>query len=139
MGKQLPPGLMKDLGNRSTARPKARVIQVIAFGNVGERERAVARHGCTLARRLGRAQRCRSPGGSQSGLCSIPASINVSLRLGDLADNVRIKHSGPLHDAGAPPKFDAHFERMWDAAQPMDEFEPGHFGRSRARRARSKR
>jgi hypothetical protein len=24
----------------------------------------------------------------------------------------------------AAAKFDAHFERMWDAAQPMDEFEP---------------
>jgi phosphatidylserine/phosphatidylglycerophosphate/cardiolipin synthase-like enzyme len=80
-------------------------------------------------------------------------------KLGDLADNVRIKRSGPLmhlksyaidgqllrtgsanfsasgerqqdndliviRDAGAAAKFDAHFERMWDAAQPMDEFEP---------------
>jgi hypothetical protein len=26
--------------------------------------------------------------------------------------------------SGAAAKFDVHFERMWDAAQPMDEFEP---------------
>jgi phosphatidylserine/phosphatidylglycerophosphate/cardiolipin synthase-like enzyme len=29
-----------------------------------------------------------------------------------------------IRDAGAAAKFDAHFERMWDAAQPMDEFAP---------------
>ena len=29
-----------------------------------------------------------------------------------------------IRDAGATAKFDAHFERMWDAAQPMIEFEP---------------
>jgi phosphatidylserine/phosphatidylglycerophosphate/cardiolipin synthase-like enzyme len=29
-----------------------------------------------------------------------------------------------IHDPGAAAKFDAHFERMWDAAQPMIEFEP---------------
>jgi phosphatidylserine/phosphatidylglycerophosphate/cardiolipin synthase-like enzyme len=29
-----------------------------------------------------------------------------------------------MRDAGAAAKFDVHFERMWDAAQPMDEFEP---------------
>jgi phosphatidylserine/phosphatidylglycerophosphate/cardiolipin synthase-like enzyme len=29
-----------------------------------------------------------------------------------------------IRDARAAAKFDAHFERMWDAAQPMDEFEP---------------
>lgn len=29
-----------------------------------------------------------------------------------------------IHDAGAAAKFDAHFEQMWDAAQPMIEFEP---------------
>jgi phosphatidylserine/phosphatidylglycerophosphate/cardiolipin synthase-like enzyme len=29
-----------------------------------------------------------------------------------------------VHDAEAAAKFDAHFERMWDAAQPMIEFEP---------------
>ena len=29
-----------------------------------------------------------------------------------------------IRDAGAAAKFDAHFERMWDAAQPMIEFEP---------------
>ncbi len=29
-----------------------------------------------------------------------------------------------IRDAGAAVKFDAHFERMWDAAQPMIEFEP---------------
>jgi len=29
-----------------------------------------------------------------------------------------------VRDAGAAAKFDAHFERMWDAAQPMIEFEP---------------
>ncbi len=80
-------------------------------------------------------------------------------KLGDLADNVRIKRAGPLmrlkafavdgalirtgsanfsasgerrrdndliviRDAGAAAKFEAHFERMWEAAQPMDEFEP---------------
>ena len=79
--------------------------------------------------------------------------------LGDLADNVRVKRSGPLmhlkayaidgellrtgsanfsasgerqqdndliviRDQKAAAQFDAHFERMWDAAQPMIEFEP---------------
>jgi len=29
-----------------------------------------------------------------------------------------------IRDAGAAAKFDAHFERMWDAAVPMIEFEP---------------
>jgi phosphatidylserine/phosphatidylglycerophosphate/cardiolipin synthase-like enzyme len=29
-----------------------------------------------------------------------------------------------IRDAGAAAKFDAHFERMWEAAQPMIEFEP---------------
>ncbi len=29
-----------------------------------------------------------------------------------------------IRDPTAAAKFDAHFERMWDAAQPMDEFEP---------------
>ena len=29
-----------------------------------------------------------------------------------------------IRDAGAAEKFDAHFERMWDAAQPMVEFGP---------------
>ena len=29
-----------------------------------------------------------------------------------------------IRDAAAAAKFDAHFERMWDAAQPMIEFEP---------------
>ena len=29
-----------------------------------------------------------------------------------------------IRDAGAASKFDAHFERMWDAAQPMIEFGP---------------
>jgi phosphatidylserine/phosphatidylglycerophosphate/cardiolipin synthase-like enzyme len=29
-----------------------------------------------------------------------------------------------IRDAGAAAKFDLHFERMWAAAQPMDEFEP---------------
>jgi phosphatidylserine/phosphatidylglycerophosphate/cardiolipin synthase-like enzyme len=29
-----------------------------------------------------------------------------------------------IRDATAAAKFDAHFEHMWDAAQPMDEFEP---------------
>ena len=29
-----------------------------------------------------------------------------------------------IRDAGAAMKFDAHFERMWDAAQPMIEFAP---------------
>jgi len=29
-----------------------------------------------------------------------------------------------IRDPAAAAKFDAHFERMWDAAQPMDEFEP---------------
>jgi phosphatidylserine/phosphatidylglycerophosphate/cardiolipin synthase-like enzyme len=88
-----------------------------------------------------------------------PRERHDFVRLGDLADNVRIKHSGPLmhlkayaidgellrtgsanfsasgerqqdndliiiRDAAAAAMFDAHFERMWDAAQPMDEFEP---------------
>ncbi len=29
-----------------------------------------------------------------------------------------------IRDAVAAAKFDAHFERMWDAAQPMIEFAP---------------
>jgi len=29
-----------------------------------------------------------------------------------------------IRDAGAAAKFDVHFEGMWDAAQPMDEFGP---------------
>ncbi len=29
-----------------------------------------------------------------------------------------------IRDGGAVAKFEAHFERMWDAAQPMIEFEP---------------
>jgi phosphatidylserine/phosphatidylglycerophosphate/cardiolipin synthase-like enzyme len=29
-----------------------------------------------------------------------------------------------IRDAGAAAKFDAHFERMWNAARPMIEFEP---------------
>lgn len=29
-----------------------------------------------------------------------------------------------IRDASAAAKFDAHFERMWDAAQPMIEFDP---------------
>jgi phosphatidylserine/phosphatidylglycerophosphate/cardiolipin synthase-like enzyme len=29
-----------------------------------------------------------------------------------------------IRDPGAAAKFDVHFERMWHAAQPMDEFEP---------------
>ena len=80
-------------------------------------------------------------------------------KLGELSDNVRIKHAGPfmhlkayaidgellrtgsanfsasgerqqdndlivIRDAKAAAQFDAHFERMWDAAQPMIEFEP---------------
>ena len=37
----------------------------------------------------------------------------------------RAGHRPDRHpDPGAAAKFDAHFERMWDAAQPMDEFEP---------------
>lgn len=80
-------------------------------------------------------------------------------KLGDLADNVRVKRFGPLmhlkaysidgevlrtgsanfsasgerqqdndlvviRGADAAAKFDAHFERMWEAAQPMIEFGP---------------
>jgi phosphatidylserine/phosphatidylglycerophosphate/cardiolipin synthase-like enzyme len=29
-----------------------------------------------------------------------------------------------IRDPGAAARFDVHFERMWNAAQPMDEFEP---------------
>ena len=29
-----------------------------------------------------------------------------------------------IRNAGAVAKFEAHFERMWDAAQPMIEFGP---------------
>ena len=29
-----------------------------------------------------------------------------------------------IRGAGPAAKFNAHFERMWNAAQPMDEFEP---------------
>jgi phosphatidylserine/phosphatidylglycerophosphate/cardiolipin synthase-like enzyme len=29
-----------------------------------------------------------------------------------------------IRDAGAAARFDVHFERMWDAAQPMFEFGP---------------
>jgi len=81
------------------------------------------------------------------------------VQLGDLSDNVKIKHSGPLmhlkaytvdgellrtgsanfsasgerqqdndliviRDPAAAAKFDLHFERMWDTAQPMIEFGP---------------
>jgi len=81
------------------------------------------------------------------------------VKLGDLADNVRIKRGGPfmhlkahaidgellrtgsanfsasgerqqdndlivIRDAGAAAKFDVHFERMWQAAQPRIEFGP---------------
>jgi hypothetical protein len=88
-----------------------------------------------------------------------PREHHDFVRLGDLADNVRIRHSGPwmrlkayaidgeflrtgpanfsasgehqqdndlivIRDQSAAMKFDAHFERMWDAAQPMIEFEP---------------
>jgi phosphatidylserine/phosphatidylglycerophosphate/cardiolipin synthase-like enzyme len=88
-----------------------------------------------------------------------PREHQAFAKLGDLADNVRIKRPGPLmhlkayaidgkllrtgsanfsasgerqqdndliviRDAAAAAKFDAHFERMWDAAQPMIEFEP---------------
>jgi phosphatidylserine/phosphatidylglycerophosphate/cardiolipin synthase-like enzyme len=88
-----------------------------------------------------------------------PRERHDFLRLGNLADNVRIKRAGPLmhlkayaidgallrtgsanfsasgerqqdndhiviRGAGAAAKFDAHFERMWDVAQPMIEFEP---------------
>jgi phosphatidylserine/phosphatidylglycerophosphate/cardiolipin synthase-like enzyme len=80
-------------------------------------------------------------------------------KLGDLADNVRIKRGGPfmhlkayaidgeflrtgsadfsasgeqaqdndlivIRNAGAAAKFDAHFETMWEGAQPMIEFAP---------------
>jgi len=31
---------------------------------------------------------------------------------------------GGTKDVGAAAKFDAHFELMWDAAQPMIEFAP---------------
>jgi phosphatidylserine/phosphatidylglycerophosphate/cardiolipin synthase-like enzyme len=92
-----------------------------------------------------------------------PREPHDFVNLGDLADNVRIKRSGPLmhlkayavdgkvlrtgsanfsasgerqqdndliviRDPGAAAKFDAHFERMWDAAQPMIEFGPGQSG-----------
>jgi phosphatidylserine/phosphatidylglycerophosphate/cardiolipin synthase-like enzyme len=88
-----------------------------------------------------------------------PRERHDFLRLGDLADNLRIKHSGPLmhlkayeidgellrsgsanfseggetrqdndliviRDTGSAAKFDAHFERMWEAARPMIEFDP---------------
>ena len=88
-----------------------------------------------------------------------PRERHDFVRLGDLADNVRIKRSGPLmhlkayaidgqllrtgsanfsasgerqqdndliviRDAGAAAKFDVHFERMWEEARPMEEFEP---------------
>ncbi len=29
-----------------------------------------------------------------------------------------------IRDAGAAAKFEAHFQRMWNSAQPMIEFEP---------------
>ena len=29
-----------------------------------------------------------------------------------------------IRDASAAAKFDAHFERMWDSAEPMIEFAP---------------
>ena len=29
-----------------------------------------------------------------------------------------------IRDKGAAAKFDIHFERMWDAAEPMEEFGP---------------
>ncbi len=88
-----------------------------------------------------------------------PREHHDFIKLGDLADDVRIKRGGPfthlkayaidgellrtgsanfsasgerqqdndlivIRDAGAAAKFDVHFEGMWDAAQPMDEFQP---------------
>jgi uncharacterized protein YodC (DUF2158 family) len=41
-----------------------------------------------------------------------------------------------IRDEGAAAKFDAHFERMWDAAQPMIEFGPAIKRSNRIRRAR---
>jgi len=88
-----------------------------------------------------------------------PREHHDFVKLGDLADDVRIKRGGPftdlrayaidddllrtgsanfsasgerqqdddlvvIRDVGAAAKFDAHFERMWDAGAPMIEFEP---------------
>lgn len=88
-----------------------------------------------------------------------PREHHDFVKLGDLADNVRVKRFGPLmhlkaysidggvlrtgsanfsasgerqqdndlvviRDAHAAGKFDAHFERMWEVAQPMIEFGP---------------
>ena len=45
-----------------------------------------------------------------------------------------------IRDAGAAAKFDAHFERMWDAGEPMIEFEPAIRGRwSRGKKRASQR
>ena len=88
-----------------------------------------------------------------------PRERHDFVRLGDLADTVRLKRGGPfmhlksysidgevlrtgaanfstsgenaqdndlivIRDFSAAAKFDAHFEKMWDAAQPMIEFAP---------------
>lgn len=47
-------------------------------------------------------------------------SANFSTSGENMQDNDLIV----IRDAGAAAKFDAHFEHMWDAAQPMIEFEP---------------
>ena len=47
-------------------------------------------------------------------------SANFSASVENAQDNDLVV----IRDAGAATKFDAHFERMWDAAQPMIEFGP---------------
>jgi phosphatidylserine/phosphatidylglycerophosphate/cardiolipin synthase-like enzyme len=47
-------------------------------------------------------------------------SANFSTSGENMQDNDLIV----IRDANAAAKFDAHFERMWDVAQPMIEFEP---------------
>ena len=51
--------------------------------------------------------------------CSeLPAGFSTS------GENAQENDLIVIRGAGAAAKFDAHFERMWNAAQPMDEFEP---------------
>ena len=47
-------------------------------------------------------------------------SVNFSTSGAHTQDNDLIV----IHDAVAAAKFETHFERMWDAAEPMIEFGP---------------
>jgi hypothetical protein len=49
-----------------------------------------------------------------------PVSANFSASGEQAQDNDLIV----IRDVGSTGKFDAHFEKMWDAARPMVEFAP---------------